>query len=171
MSLSHQQEASVAVPAQMAPLFDYLDDQARLGRHMQKSSMMMMGGHMDYEFDAARGRAIGSVITLRGRILGLKLFVEEIITERQRPTRKVWATRGLPRILVLGAYRMGFEIVPSGEHSKLRVFIDYDLPSPPVWHLLGLIFAPIYARWCVTQMTTDADGHFAETNSSASTRS
>lgn len=161
MSFPHRHEASAVVPAQMAQLFDYLDDQARLGSHMQESSMMMMGGSMAYEFDAAGGRAVGSVITLRGRILGLRLFVEEIITERHRPTRKMWATRGVPRILILGAYRMGFEIAPSGAHSKLRVFIDYDLPSSPVWHLLSLIFAPIYARWCVTRMAADAAKHFS----------
>ena len=79
MSLSHRLDASVAVPVQIARLFNYRDDQARLGSQMQKN--------------------------------------------RQQS------------------------------------------------HLLGLVFAPIYARWCVTQMTRDAVGHFAEASSSASTRS
>ncbi|WP_234841878.1 hypothetical protein [Sinorhizobium meliloti] len=54
-------------------LFDYLDDQASLGSHMQKPSMMMLGGRMSYEFDEARGRTVGSVIRMRGNILGLVL--------------------------------------------------------------------------------------------------
>ncbi len=47
--------------------------------------MMMMGWTMSYDLDAAKGRAIGSVIKMRGRMLGLELLVEEVITERSPP--------------------------------------------------------------------------------------
>ena len=115
---------------------------------------------MTYEFDAASGRAVGSVIKMGGSILGFKLFVEEVVTEHQPPTRKVWETRGQPRILIMGAYRMGFEITPSGERSNLRVYIRYDRPLSLTGRLLSPILAPIYARWCVTRMATDAARHF-----------
>ena len=159
-SNSHSDEATVEVPAPPRELFDYLDDQARLGSHMKNPSWMMMGGRMTYEFDAASGRAVGSVIKMGGSILGFKLFVEEVVTEHQPPTRKVWETRGQPRILIMGAYRMGFEITPSGERSNLRVYIRYDRPLSLAGRLLSPIFAPIYARWCVTRMATDAARHF-----------
>jgi hypothetical protein len=55
-SKSTEVEVVVAAPAQQ--LFDYLDDQANLGTHMQKSSMMMFGGGMAYQFDEARGRTV-----------------------------------------------------------------------------------------------------------------
>ena len=38
--------------------------------------------------------------------------VEEIVTARQPPLRKVWRTIGVPRLLVIGEYRMGIEITP-----------------------------------------------------------
>ena len=63
---------------------------------------------------------------------------------------------GLPRILIIGAYRMGFEIAPAGAHSELRVFIDYNLPTESMGRILGWVFAPLYARWCVNSMVRDA---------------
>ncbi|MDB5526542.1 MAG: hypothetical protein JWM58_4305 [Rhizobium sp.] len=46
MTYAHSAEAVVMVDASAEALFDYLDDQERLGSHMQKPSMMMMGGRM-----------------------------------------------------------------------------------------------------------------------------
>jgi len=133
-------------------LFDHLDAQVRAGTHMEKPSMMMMGGRMTYEFDAAQGRALGSVIKMGGSFLGIRLFVEEVVIERDPSGRKVWETRGRPRLAIIGAYRMGFEITPAGERSTLRVFIEYDSPPSPIGRVLGAAFAPFYARWCVDRM-------------------
>jgi hypothetical protein len=161
MNTFRSDETNVDVSATPGELFDYLDDQAHLGSHMKNPSKMMMGGSMTYEFDEASGRAVGSVIKMDGSILGFRLFVEEVVTEHQRPTRKIWETRGQPRILIMGAYRMGFEITPTGARSNLRVFIRYDRPPSLTGRLLSPIFAPIYARWCVTRMATDAARHFS----------
>lgn len=160
MTYAHADEASVEVRAPPERLFDHLDDQARLGTHMEKPSMMMMGGRMTYEFDEAKGRAVGSVIKMGGSLLGIRLFVEEVVTERDPPRRKVWETRGRPRIVIIGAYRMGFEITSSARHSNLRVFIEYDHPRSPIGRLLGRAIAPMYARWCVKHMADDARLHF-----------
>jgi hypothetical protein len=84
---------------------------------------MMLGGSMRYAFDTGGGRAIGSVITMQGDVLGLKLGLDEVITERTA-TRKVWETRGVPQLLVIGAYRMGFEITPAESGADLLVSID-----------------------------------------------
>ena len=151
---------SAGVHATPAALFEFLDDLVRLGAHMGKPSMMMMGGSMTYTFDAAKGRAVNSVIRMGGRFLGITLFVEEVVTEHDPPRRKIWETRGQPRIIVIGAYRMGFEVTPVGEQSNLRVFIDYDLPPAPVSRILGRLFAPMYASWCVGRMVEDAKRHF-----------
>lgn len=160
MDYAHSDEVTADVRASAAQLFDHLDDQARLGSHMEKPSMMMMGGRMTYDFDNAKGRAVGSVIKVGGSFLGVRLFVEETVTERNPPRRKVWETRGQPRLLIIGSYRMGFEITPSGERSKLRVFIEYAAPLTPVGRVLGRTFAPMYARWCVKRMAEDAERHF-----------
>jgi Polyketide cyclase / dehydrase and lipid transport len=161
MQYAHTDEAAAEVGVSPDELFAHLDDQARLGAHMEKPSMMMMGGRMIYELDEAKGRAVGSVIKMGGSFLGLRLFVEEAVTERDPPRRKVWETRGRPSILIIGSYRMGFEIEPSGERSKLRVFIEYDDPPSLVGRILGGLFAPVYARWCVKRMAEDARRHFA----------
>ncbi len=116
MTYAHRAQAIADVATSADVLFAYLDDQASLGSHMQKPSMMMLGGRMSYEFDEARGRAVGSVVKMRGTILGLVLSVEEVIIDRQPSRRKVWETRGPPNLLVIGGYRMGFEMSTSGAH-------------------------------------------------------
>ena len=162
MTYGYAAQAIVDVGTPAEVLFDYLDDQASLGSHMQKPSMMMLGGSMSYEFDEAKGRAVGSVIKMRGTILGLVLSIEEVIIDRQPPRRKVWETRGRPNLLVIGAYRIGFEISTLGKASRLRVFIDYDYPATFAAKFLGPLFGSIYARWCVNRMAKDAADAFAD---------
>lgn len=161
MGYSYSDQAVVDVRANPQDLFDRLDDQAQLGAHMGERSMMMMGGRMTYEFDAAKGRAVGSLIKMGGSFLGIPLSVEEVVVTRDPPHRKVWETRGSPRILIIGNYRMGFEITPrDGGRAHLRVFIDYDLPASAFGLVAGKLFAPMYARWCVERMAKDAARHF-----------
>jgi hypothetical protein len=166
MAYRRRYEASVDVAAQPAELFDYLDDQERLAAHMAKPSMMMMGGRMAYEFDAAKGRALGSVIRMRGDFLWLRLLVEEVVTAHNRPTHKTWKTRGAPKLVIMGGYTMGFEIVGAASESRLRVFIDYDDPATLLGRVLGALFAPLYARWCVERMANDAKARFKATATS-----
>jgi len=160
MTYARHEEISVEVVADHADLFDHLDDQERLAAHMNRPSAMMMGGRMFYEFDERGGRAAGAIIRMGGNFLWLKLLVEEVVTEHERPRRKTWETRGVPRLLVIGNYRMGFEIADGRGVSQLRVFIDYDLPASAVGRMLGALFAPIYARWCVERMAKDAKQTF-----------
>jgi hypothetical protein len=137
-------------------VFEHLDDQRHLGAHMSQSSWMMAGSRMEYVFDAANGRAVGATIGLRGSVLGVPISVDEVVVERVPPKRKTWETIGFPKLLVIGHYRMGFEIQPEGERSRLRVFIDYTLPP----NLLAQLFGNAYARWCTATMVSDARKHF-----------
>ena len=155
----HDQSEAI-IKASQAEVFDYLDDQTRLSAHMEKRSVMMLGGRMTYEFDAAKGRAVGSVIRMGGSFLGISLFVEEIVTERTSPSRKLWETRGPQRMLVIASYVMGFETRLIGEGTGVRVFIDYKLPQSLPGRWLGLMFAPLYAKWCVSRMVKDVSRHF-----------
>jgi len=122
---------------------------------------MMGGGRMSYEFDAGRGQIIGSHIKMGGSAFGLSLFVDEVVTERRPPNRKVWRTVGATRLIVVGAYEMGFEIQPEAAGSKLRVWIDYDLAPTAMGRWFGPVLAPFYARWCVGRMASDAAAHFS----------
>ena len=65
---THHAEATAIIPAAPDRVFARLDDLALLGSHMEKPSMMMMGGKMTYELDDAQGRAVGSVIRMYVRL-------------------------------------------------------------------------------------------------------
>src|SRR5512139_1289789 len=144
----YQVRVTAGAPAEA--VFAKMDDHARLASHMTKSSMMMAASAMRFEFDGAHGRSVGSRITMSGTMLGIDLFVEEIVTERRPPVRKVWETIGRPRLLVVADYRMGFEIEPAADRSLVTVFIDYDLPADHP--LLGRLLGGFYARWCTNSM-------------------
>lgn len=156
--LHHRSEVDVAADA--ATLFAHLDDHRRLAAHMEKPSPMMLGATMRVETDAREGRAVGSHIRVVGHVLGANLSVEETVIEREPPLRKTWETIGEPQLLVVGAYRMGFEITPRGDRSHLVVLIDYRRPLRGLARWLGMLFGGAYARWCTRRMARDAESAF-----------
>ena len=170
LGLTHHYEASAFVQALMDEVFTYVDDPTRLSSHMSKSSWMMGGGQMEIELDSGRGQNIGSRIRLAGKVFGLRLSLEEVVTERNPPHRKVWETTGTPNLLVIGHYRMGFEIGSQDIASLLRVYIDYSLPHGVLTRWLGYLFGPVYARWCTRRLVKDTVKHFALGEQSVSSR-
>ena len=156
--LHYESTALLNAPAEVA--FVFLDDFRKLSAHMEKPSAMMMGSRMTISSDAQAGRAVGSKVRMDGELMGLKLSLEEVVTERRPPLRKAWQTIDA-KLLVIGQYRLGFDISPNGNRSALRVFIDYGLPRswPARW--LGRLFGKRYARWCTERMANDASRHFA----------
>ena len=154
------QRHEVIVAADPAKLFAHLDDPHRLASHMEKPSLMMAGATMQVTLDALEGRAVGSVIRMAGRVLGIQLALDEVITEREPPSRKVWQTLGEPRLLVIGAYRMGFTIAPHERGSRLLVFLDYRRPARGLARGLGWLFGRAYAAWCTQKMAGDAAAAF-----------
>ena len=156
----HHYEATGLIRASASRLFAHVDDHARLSSHMSESSWMMGGGKMQIELDAARGQSIGSRIRVGGRVFGLRLSLEEVVVERNPPQRKAWQTTSPPRLLVIGRYRMGFDITPAPNGTHLRVFIDYALPETVPARWLGYVFASFYAEWCTQRMVRDAMEYF-----------
>lgn len=159
-SIQDHFETQVEVDASPTAVFALLDDHRRMSAHMTESSWMMAGSHMTIDMDEKQGRAVGSKITLDGRILGLALNVEEVVIEYNAPYTKAWETIGSPRLLVIGPYSMGFSLSLREGGSVLRVFIDYSPPSEGASRLLGRIFGKLYARWCTNRMARDAAMHF-----------
>ena len=164
----YHSETSGFVGAPAATVFAYADDPARFSSHMSKSSWMMGGGRMLTELDAGRGQIVGSRIRLSGKVFGIELSVEEIVTERVPPQSKAWETTGSPRLLVIDRYRMGFEIAPQENGSLLRVYIDYALPEDLPARWLGVLLGRYYARWCTDQMVRDTAKHFASFDAKSS---
>jgi len=158
---TRHEESGTTVDATPEQVFAILDNHARLSSHMNKPSWRMGGGKMETILDDGQGRRVGSDIILRGRVFGLHLEVEEVVTAHESPTLKAWETIGIPRLLVIGQYRMWFEVNRTEGRSNLRVAIDYELPVRGFAHLLGLVFGDMYARWCTRQMTGDAKKYFA----------
>ena len=122
---------------------------------------MMMGLTMQTELDEGRGQAVGSHIRMSGRILGVDLFLDEVVLQREPPRYKVWETVGVPRLLVINSYRLGFDIASLPQAVTLRVFIGYNLPSAFGRRLLGRVLGPAYAKWCVRRMLDGAAARFA----------
>jgi hypothetical protein len=116
---------------------------------------------MDVELDEGRGQRIGSRIRVAGRVFGIQLSIEEVVIERDPPRRKVWETTVPPRLLVIGHYRMGFDLTPTRGDAQLRVFIDYALPETTPARWLGYVFGGYYARWCTRRMSQDAKNYFS----------
>jgi hypothetical protein len=158
-------EASAFIPAPPGAVFAHIDQHARLAAHMSSGSWMMGGGTMTVEFDATCGKGRGARIRLAGKAFGFKLAVDEEVVEYAPPLRKAWETIGIPQLVVIGPYRMGFAIEPRAEGSRLTVFIDYMLPERSAGHWLGRLFAAGYAGWCTRQMARDTLAHFASAKS------
>jgi Polyketide cyclase / dehydrase and lipid transport len=156
--LHHESVAVLNAP--VAEAFEYLDDFKQLSAHMEKSSAMMMGSRMRIELDERSGHAVGSRVRMTGKMMGLTLSLEEVVTDRLPPFRKSWQTVDT-NLVVIGSYRLGFELTPDGNASRARIFIDYALPAkfPARW--LGILFAGTYARWCTGRMAMDVERYFS----------
>jgi hypothetical protein len=152
----HHEEYSGTVIGSVERVFEHLDDQTRLSAHMNKRSWKMGWGKMDVRLDAQSGQVIGSHIVLDGRVFGVRIFLDEVVTERNPPMRKQWETVGEPRLLVIGRYRMRFDLTPAAGNTVIRVAIDYELPRRGFSRLLGVLFGRSYAQWCTRQMVLDA---------------
>ena len=163
LSLPFHNESAALANAPVDRVFAYLDDPKALAAHMGQSSMMMAGSRMSIDVDADGGRVVGSKIRMQGRMMGIPLSLEEVITERQVPSRKVWETIGTPNLVVMAHYRMGFELTPRGDSSVVRVFIDYCLPTTAPGSWLGRLLGGVYARWCTKQMADGAARQFDST--------
>lgn len=151
-------EDSVSISASATETFAFIDDHNRLSSHMNKSSWMMGGGKMETSIDAGRGQEVGSHILMSGRVFGITIFLDEVVTHREPPRVKIWETVGTPKLLVIDHYRMKAEVEPQENASSLRVSIDYNLPTKNVW--LGKLFGRYYAKWCVQQMIKGAHDYF-----------
>ena len=159
-SLPLHAESIARIGAPVAQVFAQLDDPQALAAHMGESSLMMLGSRMAMAVDGSGGRTVGSRIRMQGRVLGMAVSLHEVVTEHRPPYRKRWETVGSPRLLVLSRYRMGFELQPEGDSTRLRVFIDYSLPAAAPASWLGRWLGGFYARWCTRQMAADAARHF-----------
>lgn len=155
-SFTHSYTSKVDLKTDIQTAFDYLNDPMKLSAHMEKSSMMMGGSAMTTEVDSRKGQELGSVITLKGNILGIDLSVKEHIVELVPPKKKVWQTFGQQKMIIIDRYQMGFYLEELVEKTRLNVFINYTLPKKGVKKILAKLVSRAYAKWCVDQIANDA---------------
>ena len=156
-------EESIMINASAENVFEYADDHNNFSSHMNKSSWMMGGGSMKTETDEGKGQKIGSQIKMDGKVFGINLFLDEIVTRHEPPFYKEWETVGDLKLLVIDHYKLGFEIKPENNISRLKVYIDYNMPNSLPSGILGYLFGEMYAKWCVYQMINGVKDHFKMT--------
>jgi hypothetical protein len=154
----YETQTTINAPADL--VFEYLDDFEQLGAHMTRSSWMMAGSKMSYEFDDGKGRRLGSQVRILGSFLGLKLEIGEQVIDRVPAHRKTWQTVGNPRMFILAQYRMGFSLQALPRSCLVTAHIDYSLPTKGYRRLLGQLAGGVYARWCVRNVLDQAAAHF-----------
>jgi hypothetical protein len=157
--LRHFEEARV-IHASVEEVFGFLDVFQNLAKHMDHPTPQMLWGWIRVETDEKGGQEVGSVASLNGGVLGINLAVVEKVTRREPPYRKAWQTFDGIKLLVIGHYTLGFEVIPEQGSSKLIVYIDYELPSSRRTRWLGHLLGNTYAKWCVRQMLHDAQAQF-----------
>ena len=157
-------EATCEVRARASSVFEFIDQPQRLSAHMARRSWQLAGAAMAIQTDAEGGRAVGSHLRLTGRMLGIPLYVEGNVVQREPPNLKAWETVGEPHLLVIGRYRMRVNIEARGDLAHVTIAIDYALPATTPTHWLGMLVGPLYARWCVRQMAQDLVQQFGTDN-------
>lgn len=156
-------ESSITLKDEPKEIFAYIDDHKGFSSHMTKPSWIMGGGNMVVTTDEGNGQRIGSHIRLTGKAFGINLYLDEVITEYKPPHLKSWETVGVPKLLVIGSYKMGIEIKEIKDGSNLRIYINYQLPKTNTW--IGILLSKPYAKWCVFQMINGVNKRFAKEDS------
>jgi hypothetical protein len=142
MSYTHHAEANKVVDRPMHQVFARLDDlvwQSAV-RHSGRISLSTV------QVDERMGRKVGSLNMLEARFFGMRLVREEVVIERVPPARKRWITVGEPRMLVIGSYRMGFDLASVHGGTRVTVVMDYNLPSRGLGIIIGRLFSRAYAN-------------------------
>lgn len=158
-------ERSGVVNASPQQIFEFADDPGNFSAHMNKRSWMMMGSKMYTIVDEREFKQVGSHMQMIGNIVGIKLYLDEVVTQRNLNEGKKWETtqeREKLKLVVVGDYAMAFRIEPIAEGSNFTVSIDYNLPQNPFNRALGYIMADPYAHWCVNLMLDGVQKHFGK---------
>lgn len=153
-------EESISISATPEAIFSFADNHANFSAHMNQSSMMMAGSKMETHIDEGEGKTVGSHIIMNGKMLGINLYLDEVITIHDPPNQKEWKTVGNVNLVVIDQYTLGFKIRPEPEGSQFAVYIDYELPKSWKTRALGMVLGGMYAKWCVRQMINGTRSHF-----------
>jgi len=146
---------SILINRPVEIVFAYVDDIKNTGWHMTKSSMPLMGGHLNLETVSGNDAGTGATYRWWGKVFGLTMDFTETVTEWEENKKRVWETIGQPKLIIMDSYIMSFEVTPK-DNSTLLVFkISYELPRNIFNRFLGLILSGWYSNWCLNNMCAD----------------
>lgn len=120
---SKHYEESAVVNADPQIIFAFADNHKNFSSHMDKSSWMMGGGSMNTHIDDKKFQVVGSHIQMNGNVLGIKLFLDEAVTQHEPPFHKEWQTTGNLNLVVIDHYKLGFNIKPENGSFGFTVYI------------------------------------------------
>ena len=136
-------------------VFAQMDDFSKTGMHMSESSMMMMGSKLKLEQLSPNPAGVDAKYHWYGRMMGMTIDFNEIVTKWQPPKLKEWETVGKAKIIIMSWYRMWFEITPAENGTIAKLSISYLPPTPWFYKILSFFFAKLYCNWCLNNMLND----------------
>jgi hypothetical protein len=148
-------ERDVSSPRRADDVFSRLDDIDRLARHMSHRSAAMFGSRLELIVDKTTS-GVGQLYQWRGRVLGMRIAIDERVTVYRPPYEKRWCTVGSPQLIIIAGYCMGFVVRETTDGTSIRLRLEYELPLRGIGRLAGRLFGEQYARWCVDRMAADA---------------
>lgn len=153
MSFSLQKEITIRAPVKS--VFRYMDDLSKTGMHMSENSMMMMGSKLKLEHVSGPEKGMGATFRWKGKTMGFPLDFTVRVTKWAENEEKVWETVGNPQLVILGWYLMRLRTVADGEGTRVSLEIRYRRPERLFYKLLSVLFARVYAEWCLSRMLND----------------
>jgi hypothetical protein len=151
---THRAVRRVALAVEPAAAFAILDDPFRVAGHMRRRSWRTGFSRLaivELPPDALGRPRYG----WRGRVFGLPIAIDEVVTARDPPRLKAWETIGSPRMWVIDQYRIEFRVEATATGCVVELSIDYTLPERGVGRFLGPALGHAYQRWCLDRMVGD----------------
>jgi hypothetical protein len=140
-----------------------MDDVAITGGHMTKSSSMMMGSKLQFEWLSKNHRGLNSQYRWTGSMMGIVMDFTVIVTRWTPGKEKVWETIGTTKLLIYSWYKMHLVLEPQKTATNVTLSITYERPKTFWSRLISILFADIYCAWCLRQMLRDAHRHVDKT--------
>lgn len=147
---------SIIIHATPELVFAYMDNIGNAGMHMTKNSMPMMGSKLELKQLSENTSGLNSKFRWYGQMLGFTLDFTVVVTKWIKNREKVWETVGEAKMIILQWYRMHLVVLPEGQYTRAELSIVYTKPTNPIFRIIALFLAPMYANWCLNNMLNDS---------------
>jgi hypothetical protein len=151
---------STLIPAESEKVFSFMDDYSKTGMHMTESSTMMMGSKLQLEQLSPNATGIGATYRWFGKMMGMTIDFTQTVSKWVQGVEKEWKTNGDVKIIIMGWYRMFWNLKPVEGGTLATIGIDYSAPREWYFKVLSFLFGGMYSRWCLNSMLRDTKKAF-----------